>query len=1163
MSDHYAGDIGAQTVFPALATAAVNGLAITSVVVKARLPDGTQNVTWGYATILTQSLSSVTAVVASDGITNVLSGLYVLRATFFVGVNPVLSGDELVVLVKPARPGTAPVLPPPWDEVDSRLDVLEGRTYEAVRAVLTSGAASGLTVDGVTLTAGQRVLRAVGTEVANGIYLAAAGAWTRATDMAAAAVVILGGIVPVLEGSAANVGIWRMSAPTTGSITVGTTAVGWAQASGGGGTVATGSVVLPVVLRNQALVASGSGPLILARAQSGHVANTTTTIEISEYTHDAFYPDPSFQLVSLATGLPYVAADFDDTKRGVVAIHYGAGRAWGTYQVLDRDATAEPSVIACIVPKADTDTLEIRSDGMYFATLPTIVPSVGAAVTVSGIKSYTPTRIILQLSRAILLTDVFEVVFAANGAMSLRGIALPAQSIAFFWHILPTALPGFTSHRDSSIDIASDGTWPVPAGVTDSVFWLQTDSECRPAIVANGYDGAPAMRFAPLVVTFDGALNEITTSNVYHGIDTTDIRVWFVVRPGGSGAMPTGLTEYTTYYARDFGVGPTKLKISATAGGAAIDFTGNGAAGVVMFFRKLGSTAQISSFTTTTQDTVFCACVPHMISRNVGVGFSKDQLLGGQGYFGIGVDAGVGVDTFAVSAIEYTTTDDFIETPCAEGAPMLICRTHGGGNMTISVDRKTPATVVSGTVTSTTAQLTIGCGNSDSRFVDLSVMALTTANQGPPSATDREGMTTWAMLESWGGWLRHDKINVFKQKAVVGVVLDVFWSQVHRVGNGVSQYTYELTGVGGTVDAEKWRWTPAGGDVGTHTATLVIKLGGRRVATRTFTVVVAAAAGTGTRRILPIGDSWTDGGVLHIAARDALIAQGQTVVMLGTRGGLNCTFDATTNLITLSGHGFSSGDVVRFRAGLPNGTLPTAVGGNIDEASSYFALVVDATTFRIERTLGGGAIDLTSAGVLLGGCIGPNQSAEGRAGLTWEDFFYGLRPQDVGASPFIDPATGKFSWVYYRTSKLAGVVPTDIVYQLGVNGLISHDPNDRATVDAYIDYNCSIAERFIRDVRASDPTIRNHLLVPSVPSDKSSFARLYNYSLSAESAARSMHRQSRRYVEQFGGREAENIFTVSVQNVDPATDFGDFFHCSTGYAKAGAAIAASIRVAGD
>lgn len=89
------------------------------------------------------------------------------------------------------------------------------------------------TVDGVALTAGQRVLvKNQSTGSQNGLYAVAAGAWTRTTDADASAEVNPGMFVFVEEGTANADSGWVLT--NDGTVTLGTTALTFAQFSGAG-----------------------------------------------------------------------------------------------------------------------------------------------------------------------------------------------------------------------------------------------------------------------------------------------------------------------------------------------------------------------------------------------------------------------------------------------------------------------------------------------------------------------------------------------------------------------------------------------------------------------------------------------------------------------------------------------------------------------------------------------------------------------------------------------------------------------------------------------------------------------------------------------------------------------------------------------------------------
>ncbi len=91
----------------------------------------------------------------------------------------------------------------------------------------TTGAisASGLSaIDGVTPVAGNRILRKnESTASLNGIWIAAAGAWTRATDYDESAEIIPGHLLVVQEGTTNADKVFELS--TDGPITIGTTAL--------------------------------------------------------------------------------------------------------------------------------------------------------------------------------------------------------------------------------------------------------------------------------------------------------------------------------------------------------------------------------------------------------------------------------------------------------------------------------------------------------------------------------------------------------------------------------------------------------------------------------------------------------------------------------------------------------------------------------------------------------------------------------------------------------------------------------------------------------------------------------------------------------------------------------------------------------------------------
>lgn len=101
-----------------------------------------------------------------------------------------------------------------------------GSCRTAVRVASTSNIALlGLqNIDGVALVVGDRVLvKGQDAEKDNGIYVAAVGAWSRATDLGSTAILKSSVIIPVSEGVLSAGSLWMLKA--YGQVTVGSTAM--------------------------------------------------------------------------------------------------------------------------------------------------------------------------------------------------------------------------------------------------------------------------------------------------------------------------------------------------------------------------------------------------------------------------------------------------------------------------------------------------------------------------------------------------------------------------------------------------------------------------------------------------------------------------------------------------------------------------------------------------------------------------------------------------------------------------------------------------------------------------------------------------------------------------------------------------------------------------
>lgn len=117
-------------------------------------------------------------------------------------------------------------------QIAGELDKRDAKQSVLVATTAPLAALSGLqTVDGIVLTAGARVLvkdQAAGKD--NGIYVTAAGAWSRAADADAAIEVTPGMLVPVEQGDKNADSVWQLT--TDGAIVIGNTALAFEMATG-------------------------------------------------------------------------------------------------------------------------------------------------------------------------------------------------------------------------------------------------------------------------------------------------------------------------------------------------------------------------------------------------------------------------------------------------------------------------------------------------------------------------------------------------------------------------------------------------------------------------------------------------------------------------------------------------------------------------------------------------------------------------------------------------------------------------------------------------------------------------------------------------------------------------------------------------------------------
>lgn len=214
----------------------------------------------------------------------------------------------------------------PQDAVTkAQLDAaVEGYAWKMpVRVATTANITlSGLqTIDGVSVVAGDRVLvKSQSAGSANGIYVAASGAWARAADFDTGAEAA-GAAVFVSEGTVNGNSQWFQT--TDSPITIGTTALVFQQIGGGASYTAGAGITISggVIAVDEAVVARK------ASATLGDGTATTYTI-----THDLGTRDVIVS-VREASSNAGVIADWIANSDNTVQITFGVAPAVGQYRV--------------------------------------------------------------------------------------------------------------------------------------------------------------------------------------------------------------------------------------------------------------------------------------------------------------------------------------------------------------------------------------------------------------------------------------------------------------------------------------------------------------------------------------------------------------------------------------------------------------------------------------------------------------------------------------------------------------------------------------------------------------------------------------------------------------------------------------------------------------
>lgn len=198
------------------------------------------------------------------------------------------------------------------------------------------------TIDGVAVVAGDRVLvKNQTTASANGIYVVAAGAWTRSTDADSSAEVVSGMTVFVTEGTVAA--DKQYSLLTDGAITVGTTSLAFGQTAATGATYTAGNGIslggnaITAVAKAGGSLAVDSGGIYIdptgPLAARRYAANVTAGSTSAVMTHNLNTLDVIVSVYEVSGGLE-VEADVALTSANSITLTFAVAPTAAQYRVV-------------------------------------------------------------------------------------------------------------------------------------------------------------------------------------------------------------------------------------------------------------------------------------------------------------------------------------------------------------------------------------------------------------------------------------------------------------------------------------------------------------------------------------------------------------------------------------------------------------------------------------------------------------------------------------------------------------------------------------------------------------------------------------------------------------------------------------------------------------
>ena len=333
------------------------------------------------------------------------------------------------------------------DATATGLDVKAScRVASTANIVLATGTA--LTIDGVVTVAGDRVLvKDQSTASQNGIYVVAAGAWSRSTDADTSAEVTAGMFTFVSEGTANADSGWVLT--TNDVIVLGTTDLGFAQFSAAGqitagdGLTKTGNT-LNVVTANAARIVVNADSIDLAEVAFTNTIGTAGINFVQDVATDAY-----------GRVTEQVNADIRSATTSVTGI------------VQLSDSISTTSSILAATPTAVKSAYDLAN-----AALPKSGGTMTGKVT-TGAGGATYASVLLGVSAADPTSPVSGDLWNNTGAIKFYNGA--TKTLAF----LDSNITGTAANVSGTVAVANGGTGATDTGTARSNLGLAIGSDVQ------------------------------------------------------------------------------------------------------------------------------------------------------------------------------------------------------------------------------------------------------------------------------------------------------------------------------------------------------------------------------------------------------------------------------------------------------------------------------------------------------------------------------------------------------------------------------------------------------------------------------------------------------------------------------------------------------------